>query len=98
MHIRLGKVLPDRGQDDPLQGRHLLSFVQKEALVAFGLGKRQRFSEQGRGLHRALLGKVRQSREGQDLHVTASRPMLVRLYPPAFEQGDGLLRLTLCHE
>src|SRR5207302_6453938 len=92
MHIRLGEVLPDSGQDDPQQGCHLLSFVQKETLVAFGLCKRQRFSEQGRGLQWALLGKVRQSREGQDLHFTASPPMLVRLYPPAFEQGDGLDR------
>ena len=91
-------VLLDRGQGSTQQSGHLLPFVQKEALVVFGLGQGERFSKPGEGMKLALLGKGCPRYQHQDLQLTASPSLFVRLQLPAFEQMEGLLGLSLCDE
>src|SRR5215472_13238237 len=97
-HIGLAAVLPDGGQDGAQQSEHLLSFVQKEALVAFGLSQGEGCSKTGGGMKQALLSKSCARHERQALHFTTCPPHLVRLDLPAFEQAEGLRGLPLRDE
>src|SRR6266567_7990745 len=97
-HIRFAAVHPEGGQGSTQQSDHRLPFVQKEALVAFGLSQGEHCSKSGEGMKLALLGKGGPRYQHQALYFTTCPSRFVRLDLPAFEQAEGLLGLPLCDE